>query len=604
MPIQVQGPDGQTFEFPDGTDQGVMRSAMQKHYGVPKKSNGIDPMFADAKAGFNYGTNMSPQEARGRNITGFTPLMSSSDRADVRAAQRYQERVDRAKLHSSLGSAGDAVSGAYHGITGAVDSVGDLVSDGYNALTGSSGKTLSSLVSGNSLTPSQLREQDYRQQMQGNTAAKVGDLTANLAMLAAPAAKVGQLTKGAGYLAKITAQGGFGAAQGALQPVVDGESRLDNAKTGAEFGAGGQALGSTIGAWGAKAADAVSPLTRELAETARKYGIPLHVSQVTDSLPAKLAASASKYLPFSGAGAAAAKQQGAWNDALSQVMGNKAGIARPLSDEAMQATRSRIGGIYNDVYGRNAITLDNGAVRNMAGIANDASTNLTQDGSSVVGKQIDKILTNFQDGTVSGSRYQALRGELDKAAKSNPGAVGDAIKQLRRELDQAAARSLGPQDAEAIRGANSQWANMRTVEDALKQAGGAKENVAPGNLWNLVRKGSTQEMRDLARLGKGVLQDQIPDSGTAGRNLFYGALGGAGPVAYMGHPGAFALPAAQMVGGATIGRALNSPTLARIMLRDSPGAWRGFVGQQLLPYGSLAAVPAQAQFRNNPNNSP
>jgi hypothetical protein len=35
MPIRVQGPDGATVEFPDGTAPDVMQKAMQAHYGAP-----------------------------------------------------------------------------------------------------------------------------------------------------------------------------------------------------------------------------------------------------------------------------------------------------------------------------------------------------------------------------------------------------------------------------------------------------------------------------------------------------------------------------------------------------------------------------------------
>lgn len=51
MPIQVQGPDGQEYEFPDNTSREVMRAAMQKRYPQPKPPTmqeryaaaGIDP---------------------------------------------------------------------------------------------------------------------------------------------------------------------------------------------------------------------------------------------------------------------------------------------------------------------------------------------------------------------------------------------------------------------------------------------------------------------------------------------------------------------------------------------------------------------------------
>lgn len=238
MPIQVQGPDGQQFEFPDGTDQNVMRSAMQKHYGAPKRqanANGVDPMFANAQAGSLIGTNMTPQEARGRNVRGFTPMLSPQDRADAFAYDRYQERVDRAKLHSGLGAIGDGISGAYHAVTGAVDGIGDIASQGYNALTGNSGRSLSSLVAGAGPSRAQLREQDYRSQMGGSTAAKVGDLAGNVALFAAPASKIAKI----GGIGQLAANAGLGGVQGALAPTVEGESRLSNVELGALLGAGG-----------------------------------------------------------------------------------------------------------------------------------------------------------------------------------------------------------------------------------------------------------------------------------------------------------------------------------------------------------------------------
>lgn len=42
MPIQVQGPDGQMLEFPDGTDRDTMRAAMAKRYGGPSQQAQAD----------------------------------------------------------------------------------------------------------------------------------------------------------------------------------------------------------------------------------------------------------------------------------------------------------------------------------------------------------------------------------------------------------------------------------------------------------------------------------------------------------------------------------------------------------------------------------
>ncbi|WP_419669928.1 hypothetical protein [Xylella fastidiosa] len=50
--------------------------------------------------------------------------------------------------------------------------------------------------------------------------------------------------------------------------------------------------------------------------------IPLHISQITQSTPLRTAASVAKYIPFSGADAAARNQQNAWNKALTRHVGD------------------------------------------------------------------------------------------------------------------------------------------------------------------------------------------------------------------------------------------------------------------------------------------
>ena len=42
MTITVQGPDGATIEFPDGTSTEVMQKAMQQHYGAPKPATSAE----------------------------------------------------------------------------------------------------------------------------------------------------------------------------------------------------------------------------------------------------------------------------------------------------------------------------------------------------------------------------------------------------------------------------------------------------------------------------------------------------------------------------------------------------------------------------------
>jgi hypothetical protein len=127
-------------------------------------------------------------------------------------------------------------------------------------------------------------------------------------------------------------------------------------------------------------------------------------------------------------------------------------------------------------------------------------------------------------GSMPGKVYQNLRGQLREGfGKESP--LGRKVMEARKILDDAAARSLGPADAAALKVLNGQYANMSTVKAALKQVEGAKGNVKPSALWNLVKNGSTKDMRELAKIGQVLLKDGIPDSGTAGRLLATGGLG-------------------------------------------------------------------------------
>jgi hypothetical protein len=52
MPITVQGPDGAEIEFPDGTSPDVIKTAMAKHYGAPKKAQPVERANVDGIGGF------------------------------------------------------------------------------------------------------------------------------------------------------------------------------------------------------------------------------------------------------------------------------------------------------------------------------------------------------------------------------------------------------------------------------------------------------------------------------------------------------------------------------------------------------------------------
>lgn len=398
--------------------------------------------------------------------------------------------------------------------------------------------------------------------LDGSGWATGGKVATDVAMLAAPGSAIARApTLGT----RLAANAALGGGLAGIQPTLGDESRLGNAATGALLGGGGQLLGEGLGALAsrARAAAAADPTRQSMLQLAKDKGIPLHISQVSESKPMKALAAAAEYLPFSGAGKAGAKQQEAFNRAISKTFGAD---AAKLTDEVMNAARQRISDGYEQLYARNDIPLDPNAIRALVATETSLGKRLTEAEAKVVGNQLDSILTEAsQTGMLTGKKYQALRSQIMKA--EGPTSVGNAVKELRQALDDIAAKAVGPEDAALLKQLRGEWANLKTVRGLLTQVSGASENVRPAAVWPAIRKGSTKEMRDLARLGQTLLKNPIPDSGTAGRLLGSGVLLGGG-----WGTGGTALPAlAGMLGtGAVAGRALNSPALGRLV--STPGA--------------------------------
>lgn len=427
------------------------------------------------------------------------------------------------------------------------------------------------------------KQREQMRVLEGSGAATVGGVAGDIGLLAAPGGAVGRLPT---LTARIGGNALLGAAYGARAPTVEGESRIQNSLIGgAAGGVGGAAQGLLAGA-ATRAAAAVDPVKQAAIQMLRNRGIPLHVSQVSDSVPVKAMAGMAKYLPFSGSGRAAQNQQQAFNRAVGQTFGAD---APQLTDDVVRNQRQALSRGFEAIYNRNDIPLTNQDLTNLANISNAAGRRLTLDEGAVVNNQLDDILAELnQAGVLTGQKYQALRTQIMRA--EGPDRLGQAVATLRRELDDIAARGVGPNDAQALRQLRGQWANLRTTENALRQVAGAGGNVKPASLWPLIRNGSTAEMRDLARAGQVVLKDPIPDSGTPGRLVGGTLLTGGGLTG-----GAAALPplAALLAGGATVGRALNSNALAALLADRVPGTGLNALAR-LAPGVGILAAPAVA----------
>lgn len=509
-----------------------------------------------------------------------TDGMSALQKIGAGAGKSVVDTYRGAKQFATQGLLGQAAAGSAVARKAGLNQLADLVD------TGAGRNLLASLTE----QQAAIDESKRLDAPLMNTGAGVaGNVLGNLATLALPVGELGVATRGLGLLGRAAVSVPTGAAIGAAQPVASDESRLQNAVIGGALGPVGEVAGAAVGALGRRAAASVDPIRQRAIEFAREQNIPLHLSQVSESLPAKTMASVAQYLPFSGAGKAANQQQSAFNRAVARTFGAD---ADQLSDEVMRQSRRGLSQRFEDIYNRNDIPLGQQEIASLAAINNAATRRLTQDEAGVVANQFDDIIGELnQAGVLTGQKYQALRSQIMKA--EGPDKVGQAVASLRKELDSIAASAVGPDDSAALKQLRSQWANLRTTEAVLKQVAGAGGDVRPAALWPAVRNGSTQEMRNLARLGQTVMKNPVPDSGTAGRLAATSMLGTGGLAAGGGLPGLVGL----IAGGATVGRALNSNALARLATATPAGAGLNLLAR-LLPPAAVTAVPATAAARN------
>lgn len=436
--------------------------------------------------------------------------------------------------------------------------------------------------------PSQQIAQDRQQDapIMTSGAGMAGDLAGQGAQMLAAGGALGTGAKLAGlagraipYVTSALAGGAFNDAQ----PVTGNESRGLNALAGATMGAAGEALPGILVAAANKAAPAMSAAKQAALDTAERYGIPLHLSQVAGGRFTKTLGAAAKYLPFSGSQAADDAQRMAFNRALSSTIGQN---ADELTPDVMQAAKSANSASYNALFDRNSVQLNAGTWQKLGQIGKQADQDLPPDQAQIVRNQIQKYVdaAGANNGQIPGRLYQSVRQTVQHVEGQNQPSKY-LVGQVRKTMQDAANNSFQGNDAQALQALNGQFSNLKILGKALGQAQGANYSVSPANLWRLAntKYGATPEMTDLAQLGQTVLKDPVANSGTAQRELAYRyLLGGDVPLAFM-NPHAAAALAAPAAAGMTVGRMLNSPLAARAL---------PYAGQNMLLGLSRAATPA------------
>lgn len=477
MSITVDLPDGSVAEFPDGTSPAVMKAAIAKKFSKPSAEPKADP----------------------------TEGMGTMD--------RYTTAIGRSIENTGRGAAQILPQGAV---------------DFANELRAKIG-----------LTPSQNADEaaKYDAPLLDTPAGFVGNIAGNMAQLAAPGAGATKAAAALGLVksAPYAAGAATGAMFGAMQPTVGDESRAGNVAKEAMLGAGGALIGQGVGALARGGKEALSPAVKALAQKADAYGIPLTVAQLSDSAFVKTLQSALSKLPFSGQGKLYETQQAAFNRAIAKTFGEDADA---ITSDVAAAAKRRIGAEFDRLTTTNNLPLSQPLVADIGAVVQKAAQNATPENAALVAQQAEALIGKSVNGVVPGQAYREMDSQLGRLMKGTQD--GDRkfyLGQLRDALRNGMDSAISPADQLAWKAARGQYRNLKTVEDLVEKA--PTGNLSPALLMGKVRANSSDmayggggDLADLARIGQQFLKAQVPDSGTAQRNLVYeltkagGAFGG------------------------------------------------------------------------------
>jgi hypothetical protein len=389
----------------------------------------------------------------------------------------------------------------------------------------------------------------------------------------------------------MTGAGLIGAGMGFMQPTGTTDSRFANTVTSSGAAALGQGAFNAIGRIAQPVQKALTPAQSRSVATLEAARVPLDAAQRTGSARLGMVKSALTDNPFtvSGQRTAAQGQKSAFNRAVLEKIGVNADVA---DEAAMGGAYTRIGKQIDDVLGKYSVAPTPAEIAGSRTIAADAARALGKD------NQIARTLSDIQEhmrsngGKLDGQFYQKIRRELgaaERVADVSPHAAA-----LRNLLDKSFHRTAGPKDSELLTEGYRQWRNMRIIENAVDEAG----DISPAKLANqfgqkknryagVYGKGdkSIIELARLAKAGKNVIPEKMPNSGTTPRALMQilapAAIGG-GYGAYkegnLTGIGAYALGGAALPFAAQ--RAINSPGLANYLAHG--------IGQPLVRSALLA----------------
>ena len=553
MTIQAQLADGRVLEFPDGTNPAVIQATVKK-------------MIA--------GQAPAPQRAQPK-ASGFSGFMANLNRGSYvgdEMAAAFQTPVN---IMANLGDARQQIS--KYGVA-------DYIGASYrNALARQRG-----------VEDRYMQDHPYAANL-----AKGTGMAATMAAPAGPAANamVRVAPAGANLATRTAVMGGnalrgavAGATQGAAYGLADRgrlSERLSAATEGAKVGAVVGGVGNAV-LGRVQARQQTGP--RVSARTRRQQRVDMLASEGVRLTPGQARGGLSKSLedaatslPIVGPAIQDARRVGmedfgraVGNRALSHI--NDALPEGVVGNEAVAYMGERFGQAYDNLLPKGGVTTDAGFKQAVADVGPTIDTLRPESLKQLETIVKSRITSRLQDGRLDGPTYQRVQSELRSEINRFKGsqdpdhrAVADALGGFSRALEDAAMRQ-NPEFATELANVNRGYAEFKRAQAASGKVG-AEEGVYSAAQYDAAVRAGDRSLdkaryaeggalgQDLARAGRDILPNKIPDSGTATRGGFAlgaHAVGGSVGALAGGAPGA-ALGVAATGGALVAGRMAYSP---------------------------------------------
>lgn len=408
----------------------------------------------------------------------------------------------------------------------------------------------------------------------------VGNLAAT-----APIGAVGAAAKGAGLAARLGSGIAQGAGFGLMSPVTDpaeqsdfGAAKLHQAEIGAATG-GAATLGSSA------LARVIRPNTSPEAKKLLEEGVKLTPGQILGGT-FRSAEERLRSVPILGDAIAygernanASLNQAAYRKALAPI--GQGGAKIEPGREAISEIADRIGKVYDDALTHSApIRADQQLSSDLAKTLGEARAGGLSDPDYRALERLilERIAPRFQSGggVADPRNLKTLDSELAKIArqrKADSPAYASAVDEVRQAVRGAAKRSnAGTPIGDALDAADAAWARYKRIERAAGYVGANEGAFNAAHLNSAVKamdsspnKGQFAKgralMQDLSAPAADVMKNRVPDSGTAGRLMAGGLLGGGYLTGLLGSPALLAGAAgslAYMPGGRAVAQHLLS----------------------------------------------